>query len=87
MDDLGVWRRTLTPLEVGSIYVAGMNNLSFIGAGLLLQKNGAASELVWDGGQLQQSETVNGTYTDVVGAQSPRTVIGATATMFYRLKL
>ncbi len=89
VDDLGVWRRTLTPLEVGSIYVAGMNNLSFKGVdpSLSLQKVGAASELVWDGGTLQQSETVNGTYTDVAGATSPRAVVGASATMFYRLKL
>ncbi len=33
MDDLGVWRRALTPLEAGSIYAAGISNhLSFTGS-------------------------------------------------------
>ena len=32
MDDLGVWRRALTALEIGSIYTAGASNhLSFTG--------------------------------------------------------
>jgi hypothetical protein len=33
IDDLGVWRRVLTPLEAGSIYLAGVSNhLSFTGS-------------------------------------------------------
>ena len=34
IDDLGVWRRSLTQLEVASIYIAGVSNkLSFTGSG------------------------------------------------------
>ncbi len=88
MDDLGVWRRAISALEVGSLYVAGMNNLSFYGRGLSIEKSGAESQLVWDGGTLQQSATVEGPYSDVAGAKTPQLLIvpNAAAT-FYRLKL
>ena len=33
IDDLGVWRRALTPLEAASIYLAGTNHVSFTGSG------------------------------------------------------
>jgi len=34
IDDLGVWRKALAPLEAASIYMAAVsNNLSFVGSG------------------------------------------------------
>lgn len=86
MDDLGVWRRAITPLEAGALFVAGKNNISFAGLGLSIDRTGATYTLKWDGGQLQESATLTGTFTDVVGAQSPLVIGGAGEARFYRLK-
>ncbi len=86
MDDLGVWHRALTPLEAGALFVAGKNNLSFAGRGLSIERTGGSYTLEWDGGQLQESSTLSGTFTDVVGAQSPLVIGGSGDARFYRLR-
>ena len=40
----------------------------------------------WNAGTLQQSDTVNGTYTDVSGANSPYTIPVQTTKKFYRTR-
>jgi hypothetical protein len=59
IDDLGVWRRALTPLEAASIYMAGVSNqLSYVGAptaptlGLTVEA-GSVLQLSWTQGNLQ----------------------------------
>jgi hypothetical protein len=54
IDDLGVWRRALTPLEAASIYVAGSSSkLSFVGAAPVVLTIGTTTNnqvtLVWPG--------------------------------------
>ena len=90
MDDLGIWKKALTPLEAASIYIAGVSNLlSFTGApfSLSVTRNGSDVILSWTVGVLQQADVVTGPYTDVVGARSPFTVSPTAAKKFYRNRL
>jgi len=86
IDDLGVWRRALTPLEVAALYVTGANNLSYFGVGLTISKNAGAITLTWDAGVLQQADVVTGPYADVTGATSPTIVSPTGTSKFYRLR-
>ncbi len=85
MDDLGVWRRAISPLEAAALFVAGRNNLSFVGRGLTIARSGATYLLEWDG-QLQESTSLAGPYTDVVGAVSPLPISGSGDARFYKVK-
>ena len=89
LNDMGVWRRVLTPLEAASIYVAGAsNNVNFVSAPVRLQAQLVAgqAQLVWSGGLLQAADQVSGPYTDVANANSPYSVAPAGAKKFYRLR-
>jgi len=91
MDDLGIWRRALTPIEAQSIYLAAQSGASFDTYGpvaLSIQKAGNILELIWQAGTLEATTDVNGTYTPVAGAVAPYRQVtpGATRT-FYRVKL
>jgi hypothetical protein len=90
MDDLGVWRRALTPLEAASIYMAGVSNhLSFVNGTVVttpiisIGKSGANWQITYTG-VLRSSSTANGTYNPVNGATSPYTIPAGTQTQFYR---
>ena len=65
IDDIGVWRRAITSLEAASLYVAGANNLSFIGLTLTIERVGNDIKLTWDAGVLQHADDVVGPHTDV----------------------
>jgi hypothetical protein len=74
VDDLGVWRRALSPVEAQSIYLAAQNGVSFDTYGpviLSIRKAGNDIELIWQAGTLLKSGTVNGTYLPVSGANAP----------------
>ncbi len=97
IDDLGVWRRTLTPLEISGIYLAGAtNHVSFapavnpvVRAALQIVQVGPGQyQIVWTGGgTLQASGDVTGTYTNVPSATSPYPVSSSSSPqLFYRLK-
>lgn len=88
MDDLGIWRKALTPLEVASLYTAGINNLSFTSVpdSFYAVWYGGSLKIYWNVGVLQSSTTVNGTYTDVPGATSPYTVPLAGAKAFFKVR-
>jgi hypothetical protein len=92
MDDMGIWRRLLTPIEAESIYMVGQNyGRTFDTYGpvvIALRKAGNDLELVWQTGTLLSSTTgVNGTYNPVPGASAPyyRVTPGQTPT-FYRVR-
>jgi hypothetical protein len=48
--------------------------------------NGGVITITWDGGVLQQSDDVLGTYTDVPGATSPWPIAGTEPQKFYRVR-
>jgi hypothetical protein len=90
-DDVGVWRRALSPTEAESIYMVGQQGRSFDTYGpviLTIRKAGNDIELIWQTGTLLSSTTgVLGTYNPVAGASAPyyRVTPGATPT-FYRVR-
>jgi hypothetical protein len=87
IDDFGVWRRALSPLEVASIYVAGNNNLSYTGGSTISVSNtGTSVKITFDGGLLQQADVITGPFSDVTGATSPYTVNATGTAKFYRVK-
>jgi hypothetical protein len=92
IDDLGVWRKALTPLEAASIYAAAsINGQSFSGtypASISAEVlPGHQLRLTWPYGILQSATSVTGPYTTVSGASSPYTTSSATGAKYYRLKL
>jgi hypothetical protein len=97
IDDLAVWTRTLTDLEVSGMYLAGAtNHVSFAPAvsnpspavTIQVQQVGNQYQLVWTGGgTLQASPIVNGTYTNVTAASSPYTLpVSSGPQLFYRVQ-
>src|SRR5438552_14853666 len=66
IDDLGVWRKALTPLEAASIYMAAISNhLSFSDITLSGKQSGPNQvTLTWATGTLQEATAVGGPYAD-----------------------
>jgi hypothetical protein len=91
IDDIGVWRKVLTPLEAASIYIAAVsNNVSFATASvtLTLVPAGSQMQLIWSGsGTLQATGDVTGVYTNVPGAVSPYSVSPTGARRFFRVQV
>lgn len=92
VDDLGVWRRALTPIEAYSIWYVGQNySRSFDQFGpvlLVLRHNGTNLELVWQSGTLKQADNLTGPWSNVPGASAPYHTISPTAEKkFYRVEL
>ncbi|PYI88146.1 MAG: hypothetical protein DME26_04085 [Verrucomicrobia bacterium] len=91
IDDLGVWRRALTPLEAASVYMAASaNGLSFTTStaiSISIQTISSSQvRLIWPAGTLQAADRLDGTYTDISSATSPFTVTSSAATKFYRVR-
>jgi len=91
IDDLGVWRKALTPLEAASLYIAAISNqLSYVSAPITLtlqQKSVSQLKLVWPAGALESSTNVQGPYSPVSGAVSPYSTSTTNGQVFYRVKL
>ena len=91
VDDVGVWRRALAPLEAASIYVAGIsNNASFTSptVTLSIQRSGNQIQLSWPAGVLQSADQATGTYTDITPTPtSPYLVSPTLSKKFYRVRL
>ena len=89
IEDLGVWRKALTPLEASSIYMAAIsNNLSFVAAPIRLsiQKSGSQVILSWPAGTLQSTTNLTVPFTDVTPV-SPQTLTPTAPKVFYRVRL
>ena len=92
VDDLGVWRRKLTPFEAYAIFYVGQTySRSFDTFGpvlLVMRRNGANVELVWQSGTLQQAVSLSGPWSAVPGASAPYLSVSPTAVRkFYRVQL
>lgn len=92
MDDLGVWKKVLTPLEVAAIYTAARSNqLSFVNLPVTITLHnlgGNQLQLSWPAGTLQSAATAAGPYTDLPTATSPYPVTAtAAAQQYYRIRL
>lgn len=93
LDDLGIWRRTLSSYEAASLYAAGQQGRSFDVYGpviLTLQKSGTDLELSWQAGTLQQNNDLRNPvgWIKVPGASAPYfKVTPGAGSLFYRVKL
>jgi hypothetical protein len=92
IDDLGIWRRALKPLEVASIYMGAISNkLSFVNGvsapvTIKLQKSGGATQLIWSEGTLQAADRVDGSFQDLSSASSPYTLTPTQGSRFFRVR-
>lgn len=91
IDDIGVWRRVLTPLEAAGIYMAGASNsVSFATPTSVISivPSGAQLQITWTGtGTLQAAGAVTGTYTNVPGATSPYFTSPTGTQRFFRIQV
>jgi hypothetical protein len=91
IDDLGVWRKALTPLEAASIYMAAQfSGQSFTSAAVLpltIQPVGGGQlQLNWtEGFSLKAADKVTGPFTLVKGAKPGYTITPSGTAKFYRL--
>jgi len=90
IDDVGIWRRALTPYEALGIYNAAQSGASFdttLPTKLYINNVGGNVDVIWQAGTLLQSTTVNGPYTPVPEATALfyRTT-PTSAAMFYRVR-
>ncbi|MFO1513694.1 MAG: LamG-like jellyroll fold domain-containing protein [Verrucomicrobiota bacterium] len=90
IDDLGIWRRALTPGEATGIYAAGQVGQSFDvngPASLTIKKSGANLEIIWQQGTLQSVDKLGDTWTNVPGAVAPYYMTPSTGDQkFFRVK-
>jgi hypothetical protein len=91
IDDLGVWRRVLTPFEVYSIFTVAQSGTSFDTYGpvsLTALLDAGNIELVWQAGTLLGADTVNGQWSPIVGAAAPfYKVTPGALRKFYKIRL
>jgi hypothetical protein len=91
IDDVGVWRRVLTPFEVYSIYTVAQEGTSFDTYGpvsLVATSDGGIVQLVWQAGTLLGADNPTGPWTAVAGASAPYyRVPSGGAQKFYRVQL
>ena len=93
IDDMGIWRRLLTPAEVTSIYSAGQSGQSFAAAvpstlvvPLTISETGATVTLSWPQGKLESAPALSGPWTAVTGASAPSfSTASPGAPTFYRV--
>ncbi|HEX4120514.1 MAG TPA: LamG domain-containing protein [Verrucomicrobiae bacterium] len=79
IDDTAVYNYALSPQQIASHY-----NSAALGPALAKSVGGAVT-LTWSVGVLQESGTVNGLYTNVIGANSPYTLTYGGNAGFFRL--
>ena len=83
IDEVAIYKRSLSAAQVKAHYDAAtasaVSNLSFA-------RTASGLRLTWTGGTLQQSDTFNGSYSDVAGSASPFDVSASAAAKFYRLR-
>jgi hypothetical protein len=95
LDDIGLWRRALTPLEVAQIESAGrtagrsFDTVAPAGVTLTISKSGSNITISWPSGTLYQSDSIaaGAVWTPVAGASAPSyTFTPGTANKFYRVQ-
>ncbi|MCB1127169.1 MAG: immunoglobulin domain-containing protein, partial [Verrucomicrobiae bacterium] len=96
MDDVGIWRRLLTPQEVAGIHTAGLagEDLSTVSVVAEPQpeftgitRDGATITLEWTGGgTLESAPAVTGPWSEVTGATSPHAATNCGSAGFFRVK-
>jgi hypothetical protein len=94
LDDIGIWRRALTPLEVANVESAGRAGNSFDTVGtpsvtLSIAPAGSNLQVSWSPaiGSLLESSNLNGPWTTNSTASSPYIVGPSNAAKFYRVQL
>jgi hypothetical protein len=94
MDDVGIWRRVLTPQEVAAIYTAGGNgkDLSTVQVSsetpvMSIVRGDGSVTLSWTGGgTLQTAPTISGPWTDATSQANPQVVPTSGSSSFWRVK-
>jgi hypothetical protein len=75
IDDLGVWRRALSPYEAECVYSVGKNyGLSFDSYGpvaLGIQTSPGGVEIIWQAGALESADDIYGPWEPVADATPP----------------
>lgn len=91
LDDMGIWKRVLSPYEVTCIYQMGSKGISFDTTGqiaLTVVQSCSNIQLFWQSGTLYQADQVGGPWTAVPDAPAPvKSVSAAGAAKFYKIKL
>jgi hypothetical protein len=95
IDDIGMWSKVLSPIEVDGIYLGGnVNGVSFTNAttnvSITIENLGAQIRLTWPSGTLESADALTGQFSTVMDQGAPVTSpYKATplGTKFYRVKL
>ena len=90
IDDLGVWRKALSPLEAASIYMAAISNkVSFAAGGpislTITRVSANQIQLSWPAGTLQAADKADGPYAPISASSPYPVTIPATGNKSYRV--
>jgi hypothetical protein len=83
---VAVYPKALSAAQIQKQYTIAVNGGSSEPAKVTISLSGADATLTWSGGALQQSDSLNGTYTEVTGAVSPLKVTPIGSAKFYRVR-
>jgi hypothetical protein len=86
IDEVAVYPKALSAAQIQKQYTIAVNGGSSEPAKVTISLSGADATLTWSGGALQQSDSLNGTYTEVTGAVSPLKVTPIGSAKFYRVR-
>jgi hypothetical protein len=93
LDDLGVWRRVLSPLEIYELNYSGVHFGAALDAygpvSLAVVMSGTGPVVIWQAGTLFQAGTPAGPWLAVPGAVAPyyNVIPGATGPKYFRVHL
>jgi hypothetical protein len=93
LDDLGVWRRVLSPLEIYELNYSGVHFGAALDAygpvSLAVVMSGTGPVVIWQAGTLFQAGTPAGPWLAVPGAKAPyyNVTPGATGPKYFRVHL
>lgn len=87
IDEVAIYGAALTADQVKAHYVAGSTGVQAPPPPTLaINRSASALTIAYTNGTLQEAATVDGSYSDVVGATSPYTVPAGTTAKFYRVR-
>jgi len=86
IDEVAIYARALSPSQINSHFSTALTGSGPELGGLSITRTLDGVSLIWANGVLQQSDTVAGPYTDIVGATSPHAVPITKPRQFFRLR-
>lgn len=85
VDEVAIYDRALTPAQIQTHYTTAQSGAQTLSLAIAKTASGQV-EITWSAGILQEADTVDGTFRDLLSARSPYTPPAGPSLKFYRLR-